>query len=63
MNEFSAHAGRTELIDFGTRFKDCAEKVLLVHGEPEGMKSLKGALTENGVSNILIPKEGETLEL
>lgn len=63
MNEFSAHAGRTELIEFGARFKDCAEQVLLVHGEPEGMKSLQGALHHAGVKNVVIPREGETLEV
>ena len=63
MNEFSAHAGRQELINYGMRFKDSAEKVLLVHGEPEGMKSLKGALEQQGLKNVVIPKEGETHEV
>ncbi len=63
MNEFSAHAGRQELIEFGARFKDCAEQVLLVHGEPEGMKSLQGALHDAGVKNVVIPREGQTLEV
>jgi len=63
MNEFSAHAGRQELINFGTRFKDSAEKLLLVHGEVEAMKSLKGALTDAGLSNILIPREGVAIEV
>lgn len=62
MNEFSAHAGRQELIEFGSRFKDCAEQVLLVHGEPEGMKSLQGALHDAGVKKVVIPREGQTLE-
>ena len=30
LNSLSAHAGRSELIDFGARFKDSADKVLLV---------------------------------
>lgn len=63
MNEFSAHAGRQELITFGKRFKDCAEKVLLVHGEPEGMNSLKSALKEQGLEHVVIPKFGETLDV
>lgn len=63
MNEFSAHAGRQELIDFGTRFKDCAEQVLLVHGEPEGMHSLQDALHDAGVKRVVIPREGETLNV
>lgn len=63
MNEFSAHAGQSELIEFGARFKDCAEKVLLVHGEPDAMKSLQGALAKRGLQNIIIPKEGITLDV
>lgn len=63
MNEFSAHAGRQELIQYGVRFKDCAEQVLLVHGEPEGMKALKTALAKAGVPQVAIPKEGETREV
>ena len=63
MNEFSAHAGRKELIEFGSRFKDCAEQVLLVHGEPDGMKSLQSALHHAGVKKVIIPREGQTLEV
>lgn len=63
MNEFSAHAGREELINFGKRFKDSAEKILLVHGEREAMTSLKDALNDVGLSNIIIPKEGVPIEV
>lgn len=63
MNEFSAHAGRQELIEFGARFKDCAEQVMLVHGEPTGQKALKDALKKAGVKNVVIQKEGETCEV
>lgn len=63
MNEFSAHAGRQELIAFGERFKDCAEEVLLVHGEPEGITSLKKALLHGGVKNVQVMQEGQTIEV
>lgn len=62
MNEFSAHAGRTDLIDFALTFKDKAEQVLLVHGEPKAMDSLKKALAERGMTNVHIQVEGEPYE-
>ncbi|HRK34274.1 MAG TPA: MBL fold metallo-hydrolase [Candidatus Hydrogenedentes bacterium] len=62
LNGFSAHAGRTELIEFGARFKKCAEHVLLVHGEEEAMGALKTALEEKGQTNVRIQKEGVPLE-
>jgi len=62
MNEFSAHAGRTELIAFGKRFKDCAERLLLVHGEPASLEALKAALENEGVKNLEIAKEAVTIE-
>jgi metallo-beta-lactamase family protein len=62
MNAMSAHAGRSELIDFGKRFKNCAEKVLLVHGELEQMNALKSGLEGEGCKNIQIQKPGVPVE-
>lgn len=61
MNEFSAHAGRTELLDFGARFKDTAEQVILVHGEKQSQAALKKGLEERGVQNVSIAKRGESI--
>ena len=63
MNEFSAHAGRSELIDFALRFKDKAEQVLLVHGEPKALESLKAGLAEHGMTNVHVQVEGEPYAL
>ncbi|MBN2308502.1 MAG: MBL fold metallo-hydrolase [Candidatus Hydrogenedentes bacterium] len=63
LNALSAHAGRTELIAFGKRFKDRAEKLLLVHGEDEALESLLAALQEEGCSNAGIQEEAEPVEL
>ena len=63
MNEFSAHAGRSELLKFGLRFKDCAEKVMLVHGESDALAALKSGLEAGGASNVSILKERQTVEL
>ncbi|MFP4502091.1 MAG: MBL fold metallo-hydrolase RNA specificity domain-containing protein [Candidatus Hydrogenedentota bacterium] len=58
MNEFSAHAGRAELIEFGTQMKDKAGHFLLVHGEEEAQAALKTALEEAGVANVHIQQPG-----
>jgi metallo-beta-lactamase family protein len=63
MNEFSAHAGRADLLAFGERFKDSAEKILLVHGEVPALEALKAGLQERGVTQVALQQEGETLEL
>ena len=62
MNAFSAHAGREELLQFGGRFKDCAEKVLLVHGEENAMDALQSGLEENGQNNVAIQEYAEPVE-
>ncbi len=63
LNALSAHAGRTELIDFGARFKDRADSVLLVHGEDESLTALLTALEERGCSNVSIQKYAEPVEV
>jgi metallo-beta-lactamase family protein len=62
MNEFSAHAGRKELLAFGERFKD-AENILLVHGENGSLNALKAGLNEQGCNNVHIQEEGMPREL
>lgn len=62
LNSLSAHAGRSELIEFGKRFKDRAERILLVHGEEEALVALQGALQSEGCRNVTIQKEGEPVE-
>ena len=63
MNALSAHAGRTELIDFGKRFKDPGQHVLLVHGDEKALKALGSALETEGVKNVSVQREGVTVEL
>jgi metallo-beta-lactamase family protein len=62
-NALSAHAGRTDLLAFGERFKDRAEKILLVHGEDEALEALKTGLEERGCKNVLIQQEGVPVEV
>jgi len=63
MNEFSAHAGRTELIEFGARFRNRAERILLVHGEPAPLAALKSGLEAEGVKHVQIQKRGVPVEV
>jgi metallo-beta-lactamase family protein len=58
LNALSAHAGRSDLMAFARRFKDRAEKVLLVHGEPEAQDALMEGLAAEGVRNVAIQQRG-----
>jgi metallo-beta-lactamase family protein len=63
LNSLSAHAGRSDLLEFGKRFKDRAERILLVHGEEEGLTALKSGLEAAGCRGISIQKEGVPVEV
>ncbi len=63
MNEFSAHAGRSELIAFGARFKGRAQRTILVHGEGEALKALKSGLEGQGAENVMIQRHGVPVEV
>jgi metallo-beta-lactamase family protein len=62
MNEFSAHAGQSELVEFGKRFAGRAERLFLVHGENGALGDLRNLLVQGGV-NAEIMKEGQTVEV
>lgn len=62
MNEFSAHAGRDELIDFGLRFnKNGTTPILLVHGEEPALNALKSALETGGAADVRIQTQGKSV--
>ncbi|MBI2423225.1 MAG: MBL fold metallo-hydrolase [Candidatus Hydrogenedentes bacterium] len=63
MNEFSAHAGRAELIDFALRFKSCGARICLSHGEPLAAHALKEALEKAGLPGVHIQQPGIAVEL
>lgn len=62
MNEFSAHAGRSELIAFGKNFANSDCRLFLVHGELTSIGALKSALEAEGVRRIDVLKEGVSTE-
>ncbi len=62
MDGFSGHAGRDELIEWVTDIKKKPARIFLVHGEPESLTSLSGALGSLGY-DIDIPELGEEYDL
>ena len=62
-NALSAHAGRSELLEFATRFNGRAERILLVHGEEEAQYEFVGELQKRGCSNITVQEQGVPFEL
>ncbi|HEO72518.1 MAG TPA: MBL fold metallo-hydrolase, partial [Candidatus Hydrogenedentes bacterium] len=62
LNALSAHAGHSELVAFGRRFENRAQRILLVHGENGALESLQGALEAEGVQHVSIQEEGSPVE-
>ena len=61
---FSAHADRTELIDYVRRVGASRLKTaFVVHGEEPSSLALAEGLRDMGVGRVSVPKPGESLEL
>ncbi|MBN1491224.1 MAG: MBL fold metallo-hydrolase, partial [Phycisphaerae bacterium] len=63
LNGFSAHACASELANAISRLAGRARKVCLVHGESDQSEALAAAVRKRGVSDVLIPEPGQTLDL
>lgn len=63
MDSFSAHADRSELLDFISNQKGNVKTIFLVHGEIDRQEKFKNTLLANGYQNIEIPKLGESFKL
>lgn len=61
IDAFSAHADRSDLLDYIHKVKG-VKKLFLVHGEEEGQIKFKDALEENGYE-AHIPSHGEIVEI
>lgn len=61
----SAHAGRSELVDYARKVAKAGplRKVILVHGEPTPQQALAEHLRELAVFDVERPKPGDVLEL
>ena len=62
IDAYSAHADRSDLLDFATHIKGL-EKILIVHGEEESQVDFKEALKQNGFKWVQIPEAGEEFDL
>lgn len=62
INAFSAHADRSDLLDYIGRV-DGVKKIFLVHGEKDQGFKFKEVLAENGYDNVEMPAPGDIYEL
>lgn len=62
MNAYSAHADRSDLLDYATKIQGL-QKLILIHGEEQACEDLKTAMLENGIKNVVVPHFGENLAL
>ncbi len=62
MDAFSAHADRSDLIDYIHKVKGI-KGLFLVHGEEDQLNKFKSVLGEEGYKNVNIPRFGETITL
>ncbi len=63
INGYSAHADQNDLINFVKNLKQSPDTVFITHGEDPSRETLKEKLTENGITNIVIPSRNEEIEL
>jgi metallo-beta-lactamase family protein len=61
LDAFSAHADREELIRWVTSSDRLPEKIVLVHGEPDGRQALAQVLRERLGATVLVPRQGAVL--
>jgi metallo-beta-lactamase family protein len=62
LDAFSAHADRSDLLDYFSKIKKL-KKIVLVHGEEDTQAEFARILKGEGYKDIVIPKQGEVLEL
>jgi metallo-beta-lactamase family protein len=63
MNGFSAHAGRSELLEFAKRLVPSAQNFMLVHGENSAIESLRDSINALGAKKTTIMAEETAVEL
>lgn len=65
MDAFSAHADRSDLLDYMKKLNDVQpiKKIFLVHGEEGQGLDFEGFLRQSGFANIEVPAPGQEFEL
>ncbi|MDI6809070.1 MAG: MBL fold metallo-hydrolase [Candidatus Eisenbacteria bacterium] len=62
-NGFSAHADRSELLEWMGHVKDSLKGAFVVHGEEQSALSFANALRSMGGFTVTVPEPGQTIEL
>ncbi len=62
MDAFSAHADRSDLLEYIDRIDDL-KKIFLVHGETKQLNAFSVALKDNGYDDVYLPEYGEQVEV
>lgn len=63
MHSLSAHADRSEIMDFLDNQKETVQELFLVHGEIDSQKALRSLMAENGFPQAKIPAPGDEFEV
>jgi metallo-beta-lactamase family protein len=63
VNGFSAHADRSELLEWVTAAKENLKGVFVVHGEEQAAFSFADALRSMGGFTVTVPEPNQTIEL
>lgn len=64
LNEYSAHADKTDLLDFFRRYNPKkVKRVFLVHGDEEQIAALALGIANLGYKNVETPKLGDNFEI
>jgi len=63
MDSFSAHAGRSELLDFIANQRKRLKNIFLVHGTIDRQESFRKLLEKEGFGKVDIPQLGETFKI
>ncbi len=60
---YSAHADRNELRDWVRKLGGPIKRAFVVHGEPGPAAAMAGLLKEEGVAEVIVPKQGDSFSL
>jgi metallo-beta-lactamase family protein len=63
INGFSAHADRSELLEWAAHFQKRPEHSYIVHGEEDASLSLAEALRSQGFQDVNVPQLGQGYNL
>lgn len=63
IDAFSAHADRSELLEYVSHTKDSLKGVFVVHGEEEQSQALADGIKDLGIQNVIVPDLGEEVTI